>query len=595
MCAYRRQTWLPNHDYSSTTVCDLVRVGVFSWGHEHIVIQSTCRTNLEPESLTDIYRKLNLMRKFFSQCTEQINDADETTGSPNKRLADGEFDEQAAHSSFAAAVAAWRSGAGGSAGDQQQDRLNSTVAPHWSPRKSSSVDTISRAPASGNPAQSAPRTSHQLSGHRYGNTTNQLRTITPRSYTATGLLGVRNGNGHSECWVNPFATPPDSRDGTDECSIANSAQNAVYEELGGDGEMVIFPSPSRRPRASMTVPEEGRAKVSPVVSTAVVSEKKGCTSCDSGDGDDDGDDEKEAKRQHAAFQRAVADWNNSSGDDEGIGNKRKSGSTISPPKQKGELCDPGYSSSNKLRMAAGDEGPTDAAPVSLSGGVETPRRVADALAESLREQMDAEHREVARKMEQTKLALLEGLNDVERDHGGRKSRTKMDVQYGDDHESRSCSDEKSDHQEDYDFRQDGKYPGEDNVEVTSRKGWRWREKHEEVAWGEGGDRGKTQFNKGRGLSSRPGGGEGKRDNSSDSDDDLGSFSLRSGGSRRCSGSGDDSPRSDRGFEAEDLGTAENPGGSVVEIEFVESVLGSAPGDVLIDGREELTEYLVEEG
>lgn len=530
------------------------------------------------------------------QCNGQVDDTNGTAGSPNKRLADGEYDEQAAHSSFAAAVAAWRSGAGSSAGDQQQDRHNSTVAPHSSPLKRSAVGTVSRAPASGDPAQSAPRTNHQFSGQRSGSTnTNQLRTITPRSYTATGLLGVRHGKGHSECWVNPFGTPPGSRDDTGEYGIANTAQNAIYEELGSDGEAIILVSPPRRPRAFMTVPGEGEAKASPAVSAAGVSEEKGCTSCDWGDGNDD-DDETGAKRQHAAFQRAVADWNKSGGGHEGIGNKRRSSSTIYPRKQEGELCDPGHSSSDEQRMAAGDEGATDAAPVSLSGGVETPRRATDALAESLRKQMDAEHREVARRMEQAKLALLEGLNDVERGHGGRKSWTKVDGQHSDDHDSRSRSDEKSDHREDHDACQEGKTPGDDEVRESSQNGWRWREKHKEVAWAEGSDRGEEQYKKERGPSSLSGGGEGKRDNSSDSDDDSEPSSLRSSGTRRCSGrSGDGSPRSDGGYEAEGLGVTRNPGGSVVEIEFVESVLGPASCDVPIDGREELTEYLVEEG
>lgn len=229
-------------------------------------------------------------------------------GPMRANLADGEYDEAAASSSFAEAVAEWRG-----------------------PRRPlPQSDVPCRAPMDGMSASERVMI--------VGN---------------TGVRGEGKGRrllGRSavtECWTNPFAAPP-----------AKGSEATSQEDQLGEIEPG-FVSPPRLKKAVFGLHKrEGVRK-------------------------EDGAPTLDEEAEHAAFCRAVAEWN--------LGSKIAAN----------EGCD-------NSKKEAGVVSRADRTTTRTTGSASI--RTAEMMAEALREQMDAEHRQLAQKLEETKRNMLEVIN-----------------------------------------------------------------------------------------------------------------------------------------------------------------------------------------
>ncbi|CAB1101766.1 unnamed protein product [Ectocarpus sp. CCAP 1310/34] len=171
-----------------------------------------------------------------------------------------------------------------------------------------------------------------------------------------GLLGGREGGRESmgeetECWVNPFSSP----------RVGEKGENSQLVDLGHEPEASSHCTETLTVADSKQLQEMRHTGHDPALAL---------------------DEEAE----HEAFRKAVAEWNRGkntgvTADGSGIGDGSASGRGIG-----------GISSAQTATE------------------VEIPsRRTAEAMAEELRKQMDAEHTSQAKELEEEKRALLEGL------------------------------------------------------------------------------------------------------------------------------------------------------------------------------------------
>lgn len=345
---------------------------------------------------------------------------------------------------------------------------------------------------------------------------------------STGLLGVSRGGGRTDCWVNPFASLPGSDEEHEISSITE--QGKRYQEP--EEPEVFFVSPPRRLRATRS-----DTKARTMTPTAAEIAIGGDTPRMDSEILNEGADWDESA-EHAAFRRAVADWNNGGG----RGGDRGS---ITARTERHES-----KSTSSLMMVDGATGAAQAPTAAV--GVKTPQRAAEALVGALRDQMDAEHRDLTQKMQERKRALLQGLADDDckegsMDHGPSRSRCVQN----------RCAD-------DVDNRR-----GRNSVETSLNmwaQGEGWASHLGGGGSGELDERGWSGFHV-----------EGKQGDGSDDDVSVPPRSTRDG----TSSQGED-PGKEMGWEMQ---------GDGVEIEFVESVLGTR--EDLIDCGDS-AEYIVEE-
>ncbi|CAM9904256.1 unnamed protein product [Pylaiella littoralis] len=186
--------------------------------------------------------------------------------SPAVNLADGQYDEAAAHSSFADAVAEWR-GEG-----RHATTTAETPAPPPSLHRPS---LVGRAPLA-----------EMTDGLAGGENIQLLGGAKPRKIIRQGLLGgEREGSGGTtECWTNPFSSPRESAE----------PQTVDLE-----------PKPNSPPRRTKTVilrdaeqQKEARGVGQNVDPPAL-----------------------DENIQHEAFRRAVAEWRDGGGDDGSAANR----------------------------------------------------------------------------------------------------------------------------------------------------------------------------------------------------------------------------------------------------------------------------------
>ena len=260
-------------------------------------------------------------------------------------LADGHYDEAAARSSFADAVAEWR-------GEGRNSTTTAAASTTAAPPSLHRPSVVGRAPLAGMPAERP-----------------EEDTKRPSRGIKRGLLGGgEDSGGAKECWTNPFSTPRASETGA-----------AAGEEPHPVG---LERNPSLSPRRTKTV----------IVVDASQQEASGLGRNDAPALDEEA--------EHEAFRRAVAEWNRTRG--KNLTAERKgSGSNDS---------DLGISSK-------------PAEPSGATTGTETlpSRRTTEAMAEELREQMDAEHRLQAKELEEKKRALLEGLETAKAERPSSKT------------------------------------------------------------------------------------------------------------------------------------------------------------------------------
>lgn len=271
---------------------------------------------------------------------------DAKDGLSSVNLADGHYDEAAARSSFADAVAEWRGEGRNSTTTAAATTtiMASADAPSPSLHRPS---VVGRAPLAGMPAE---RPEQGTKGERRAS-----RGI------KRGLLGGGEGSGGAkECWTNPFSTPRASEMG----EVAGEEPHPVDLE----------PKPSFSPRHTKTV---------------VVADTSQQEAPRLGRNDSPALDEE---AEHEAFRRAVAEWNRGGGKSLAVERARAGSGDV----------DGGASYSYPAKSSG------------ASAGTETipSRRTTEAMAEQLREQMDAEHRLQAKDLEEKKRALLEGLEET---------------------------------------------------------------------------------------------------------------------------------------------------------------------------------------
>ncbi|CAM9577222.1 unnamed protein product [Ectocarpus sp. 4 AP-2014] len=254
---------------------------------------------------------------------------------PAVNLADGQYNEFAASSSFKDAVAEWR-------GEGKYPTTRSATEGRASSLHRPTV--VGRAPLAGMPSTAREEKIEDM----------QL--VFNAKPARPGLLGGREGGRASmgeetERWVNPFSSP----------RVGEKGENSQLVDLGHE------PGASSHGTETLTVAGSKQQQE--------VREK----------GHDPAlalDEEAE----HEAFRNAVAEWNRGkstgvTADGSGVGDGSASGRGIG-----------GISSA---QTATEVESPS--------------RRTAEAMAEELRKQMDAEHTSQAKELEEEKRALLEGL------------------------------------------------------------------------------------------------------------------------------------------------------------------------------------------
>lgn len=290
---------------------------------------------------------------------------------PAVNLADGRYDESAAHSSFAEAVAEWR---GGGRGNRKSISSTTTATTEAPPPSLHRPSVVGRAPLAGTPAGQpekegvqVPKIASSSGGGASG------RRSTP------GLLGGAGGSGEgggaTDCWTNPFCSPRPSGYG------AAARQEPQLVDLDPEPN-----SPPRRTKTAVTVASAGRQEGREAgTSDAPVLDEEG---------------------EHAAFRRAVAEWNRGGADsvavERGGGG---SGSGRAGARSRTETVTAGAS--------------TGTGPLPLPGS-----RTTEAMADELRKQMDAEHRAQAKALEEKRRELLEGLDEA----AAARSASKMDQQ-----------------------------------------------------------------------------------------------------------------------------------------------------------------------
>ncbi|CAM9659255.1 unnamed protein product [Hapterophycus canaliculatus] len=265
---------------------------------------------------------------------------------PPVNLADGQYNEDAARSDFAHAVAEWR----GTGNSSATTTITATMA--------TTSGTKGAAPSLHRPAVicRAPLAGVLIGAEEKRESSNLLEDRTPM--IGKGLLGGQgrgSTGGAGECWTNPFASP-------------------------SEGERLAAP------------------KEEPPLRVRTLDAKK--KEVRKGEHDDFPGLEEEA--EHEAFQRAVANWN-------------RSGSTT-------VACVPDSCDGRVLHQTNGRRFPETTIRVALPR-----RRTVEAMAEELREQMDAEHRLQAKDLEEKKRALLTGFessrderHEIEGESGGKK-------------------------------------------------------------------------------------------------------------------------------------------------------------------------------
>lgn len=292
-----------------------------------------------------------------NQVKDIMYDSSDRIAESTTNLADGQYDEEAARSSFADAVAEWRG----------QDSAKKTTTS--SPSKELSTVTTARAPVAG--ACEFENSSSAGGGPGSGSARRERNS----KRTAGMLLGVSTS---TECWTNPFATPR---------SVANDDDGE--EETGQQQEHVV--PPLGRETRIIEGHQQGEVHR------------------------DDGDiPTLDEEAEHEAFQRAVSDWNQG----------KKSGSTGGGQTNLTNVggAGTGIDCAGSVRLDSSSCVDAAAVGAGVSGApTSTPRRMAKLQAESLREQMDADHRERARQLEEAKRGLLEGLDAEEQRHQDQRS------------------------------------------------------------------------------------------------------------------------------------------------------------------------------
>ncbi|CBN75878.1 conserved unknown protein [Ectocarpus siliculosus] len=250
-------------------------------------------------------------------------------------LADGQYDESAASSSFKDAVAEWR-------GEGKYSTTTSATEGRASSLHRPAV--VGRAPLAGMPSAAEEE--------KY----EDMQLVFNAKPARPGLLGGREGGRagmgeETECWVNPFSSP----------RIGVKGDNSQLVDLGHE------PGVSSHGTETLTVAGSKQQQG--------VREK----------GHDPAlalDEEAE----HEAFRKAVAEWNR--GKNTGV---TADGSGV----RDGSASGRGIGGISSAQTATEVEIPS--------------RRTAEAMAEELRKQMDAEHCSQAKELEEEKRALLEGL------------------------------------------------------------------------------------------------------------------------------------------------------------------------------------------
>ncbi|CAM9370290.1 unnamed protein product [Ectocarpus fasciculatus] len=250
---------------------------------------------------------------------------------PAVNLADGQYDESAASSSFKDAVAEWR-------GEGKCSKTTSATEGQASSLHRPTV--VGRAPLAGMPSTAQE------------DKDKDMQLVFNAKPARPGLLGRREGGRvgmgeETECWVNPFSSP---RKG------GNSQLVDLGLEPGAHGTDTLKVAGFKQ--------EEGWEKGhDPALAL---------------------DEEAE----HEAFRKAVAEWNR--------------GKTTGVTAESGSGGDGGASRS-------GIGGSITSAETATEVVVVPSRRTAEAMAEELRKQMDAEHCSQAKELEEEKRALLEGM------------------------------------------------------------------------------------------------------------------------------------------------------------------------------------------
>lgn len=247
---------------------------------------------------------------------------------PAVNFADGQYDEAAAHSSFADAVAEWRG-----EGRHATTKTKTLAAPSLH-----RPSLVGRAPLAGITAD----------GLAEGQGTQVMGDAKPSKMIRRGLLGGGGGEsgGATECWTNPFTSPRES------------AKGSMTREQAHVVDLNLKSNSPPRPTKTVIVVDAGQRQEATEV------------------GQNDDPPGLDEKAEHEAFRRAVAEWRGGGGD-EG-------------------------------RAANGTGGMITTTTEALPS-----RRTTEAMAEELREQMDAEHRRQAKELEDKKRALLDGLDTTE--------------------------------------------------------------------------------------------------------------------------------------------------------------------------------------
>ncbi|CAM9102802.1 unnamed protein product [Scytosiphon promiscuus] len=254
-------------------------------------------------------------------------------------LADGQYDEVAAHSDFADAVAEWRGARKTSSTIETADTTAKTSVTQGATSSLHRPTVICRAPLAG-----------MLDGTQEGGeSSGLLGKNTTR--IGKGLLGGQGGDNKGragECWTNPFASPRPGK-------LVPASEGAPL--LGDRAE-----------------PDDRKMR----------SRARRCNDFPA----------LEEEAEHEAFQRAVADWN-------------RSGRATAPDIP--HSCEGGVLDQIDSRSCA----------ETATVGVALPsRRTVEAMADELREQMDAEHRLQAKDLEEQKKALLMGFEPSRHDRHG---------------------------------------------------------------------------------------------------------------------------------------------------------------------------------
>ncbi len=277
---------------------------------------------------------------------------------PAVNLADGRHDEAAAHSSFAQAVAEWR---GEGRGNRKSTTSTTTATTEERPPSLHRPSVVGRAPLAGMPAVQPEEADVQVPevvGKPGGG-------VSGRGFRR-GLLGRAEGGGEgggaTDCWTNPFCSPRPSGDGA-----------AVGEE---PQLLDLDPEPNTPPR---------RTKTAATAASAGRQEGREAGPSDAPILDEEA--------EHAAFRRAVAEWN-------------RGGADSSFAVERGGSGSGGGLVGARNRTEAVTSG------ASTGTGPIPGRRTTEVMADELRKQMDAEHHAQAKALEEKRRALLNGLDEA---------------------------------------------------------------------------------------------------------------------------------------------------------------------------------------